>query len=573
MLWTATPSVPVGFVEFYVNNQLVQTVSAAPYTINLDTTTIGASPQAFLGIRALTADNRTYGYAQIPVTNANGGPPPLVSQLQSTGKEGSAVTSLSTSFTNANTAGNMIIAFVRMSSANQTVTLSDSQGNAYTRAVSQTQSADGHQIHIFYAPNIKGGSNAVTATFSSTNNHPFLAIYEYAGLRALDKTASAQGLSTTPATSSVTTATANELVFAAAGFPNSYGGAVSAGNGFNVEQQNTATARSVTEDAITNTSGTFAGNFSLSSSTNWSAAIATFTTSTVQQPPTITTTFLPAASVGVAYTATLGATTSVTWAISAGSLPAGLSLNTNTGVISGTPAAWGRSNFTVQATGADGGTASVGLKIAAIGLMQSVSGQGTGVASLTQTFGNGNAAGNLIIAFVRMSSSNQTVSITDTLGNTYVDAVSQVQNADGHQTHIFYAKNIVSGSGNGVTATFSGTNNHPFLAIFEYAGLSSTAPLDQVAAAQGNSSVFTATTPPLTSTTDLIFGGAGMPFSYVGTLTAPANFAIAQQNVGTSRGATEGQIASGVTSGVTTAASSFTAPTNTNWSSLVAAFK
>ena len=53
----------------------------------------------------------------------------------------------------------------------------------------------------------------------------------------------------------------------------------------------------------------------------------------------ITTTSLPPAQVGVAYSATLTATGGVgpyTWAVSGGSLPAGLSLSA-AGVISGTP--------------------------------------------------------------------------------------------------------------------------------------------------------------------------------------------------------------------------------------------
>lgn len=72
---------------------------------------------------------------------------------------------MSQAFTNSNIAGNTIIAFVRMSTSTQTVKLSDTAGNTYVDAVSQAQTTDGHQIHIFYAANIKGGANAVTASF------------------------------------------------------------------------------------------------------------------------------------------------------------------------------------------------------------------------------------------------------------------------------------------------------------------------------------------------------------------------------------------------------------------------
>ena len=54
----------------------------------------------------------------------------------------------------------------------------------------------------------------------------------------------------------------------------------------------------------------------------------------------VTTTSLAAAQVGKPYTATLaaaGGTSPLTWSITAGSLPAGLSLTPSTGVIAGTP--------------------------------------------------------------------------------------------------------------------------------------------------------------------------------------------------------------------------------------------
>ena len=72
--------------------------------------------------------------------------------------------------------------------------------------------------------------------------------------------------------------------------------------------------------------------------------------------PTITTTVLPSGRVGQAYTSQLIATGSVpiTWSISSGNLPTGLTLNTATGAITGTPASTGTFNFTVTATNTAG---------------------------------------------------------------------------------------------------------------------------------------------------------------------------------------------------------------------------
>ena len=72
--------------------------------------------------------------------------------------------------------------------------------------------------------------------------------------------------------------------------------------------------------------------------------------------PTITTANpLPAGSLGTAYSQTLaaiGGTTPQTWSISAGSLPSGLSLNSN-GTITGIPGAAMTANFTVMVAGGD----------------------------------------------------------------------------------------------------------------------------------------------------------------------------------------------------------------------------
>lgn len=72
-------------------------------------------------------------------------------------------------------------------------------------------------------------------------------------------------------------------------------------------------------------------------------------------PPTITTTSLPPATVGVPYSQPVEATGGVgtlTWTISTGllSLPPGLDINQATGEIFGTPTSAGLANFTVQVT-------------------------------------------------------------------------------------------------------------------------------------------------------------------------------------------------------------------------------
>ena len=77
------------------------------------------------------------------------------------------------------------------------------------------------------------------------------------------------------------------------------------------------------------------------------------TLSVLTNPLTITTQSLPNGTVGTSYTTTLaasGGTTPYTWSISGGALPGGLTLNSSTGNISGTPTAAGTFNLTARVT-------------------------------------------------------------------------------------------------------------------------------------------------------------------------------------------------------------------------------
>lgn len=100
--------------------------------------------------------------------------------------------------------------------------------------------------------------------------------------------------------------------------------------------------------------GTYSFSVLVTDSTSPAAQTATATLSiTVRQPLAITTTSLPDGTTGTSYSAPVAATggaTPYTWAITSGTLPAGLTLDAGTGVISGTPTGTGPSTFTVTVT-------------------------------------------------------------------------------------------------------------------------------------------------------------------------------------------------------------------------------
>src|ERR1035437_4557983 len=102
--------------------------------------------------------------------------------------------------------------------------------------------------------------------------------------------------------------------------------------------------------------------------TDSASASATAALSLTINPPAlgITTSSLPAGTVGVAYSQALGAsggTPPYTWSVASGSLPAGLSLAAS-GTISGTPGTAGSSSFTVRVTDSASASATAALSLA-----------------------------------------------------------------------------------------------------------------------------------------------------------------------------------------------------------------
>ncbi|MFM5672314.1 putative Ig domain-containing protein [Aeromonas hydrophila] len=140
----------------------------------------------------------------------------------------------------------------------------------------------------------------------------------------------------------------------------------------------TAASHGTATASGTNITYTPTAGYSGSDSFTYTATNASGTSSpatvtiTVSAPTlTITPTTLPDSTQSTAYSQTLTATggsAPYTYAITAGSLPAGLSLNTSSGVISGTPSASGTGNFTVTATDANSATGSQAYSLVINGL-------------------------------------------------------------------------------------------------------------------------------------------------------------------------------------------------------------
>jgi hypothetical protein len=100
-------------------------------------------------------------------------------------------------------------------------------------------------------------------------------------------------------------------------------------------------------------------------------ATATYTLTVVLSTLVITTTSLPNGTQNAPYSATLqssGGNPPVTWSIVSGTLPPSLTLNSATGVISGTPSTVTTANFTVQATDTTPASVTQALTLTIVGL-------------------------------------------------------------------------------------------------------------------------------------------------------------------------------------------------------------
>ena len=154
---------------------------------------------------------------------------------------------------------------------------------------------------------------------------------------------------------------------------------------------------------------------------------------TVVAGPSITTTSLPGGEVGVAYSTTLaetGGTAPYTWTVSGGTLPGGLSLNSSSGVISGTPTTVGTPSFSVTVKDSDGITspaANLSIAISGVTITTSSLPNGTVSAAYSTTL---NASGGTapytwtlttgsLPAGLTLNSSSGVIGGTPTTANTF----------------------------------------------------------------------------------------------------------------------------------------------------------
>jgi chitodextrinase len=114
-------------------------------------------------------------------------------------------------------------------------------------------------------------------------------------------------------------------------------------------------------------------------------------------------------------------------------------------------------------------------------------------------------AGNTIVVYLIWNNTGS-AAVSDSRGDTFVSVGSPVSWGNGYSAQVLYANGIVGGTDT-VTATFrTSVTSFGVLYVHEYAGISTSNPVDLTASASGSSGSLNSGTATTTSANDLIFG-------------------------------------------------------------------
>jgi hypothetical protein len=280
------------------------------------------------------------------------------------GQAGAAVTSLSWSHTAVTGPAAMVTsASVALTSGTFGATCA---GTAMTQLAKQENagaSGAGNTL-MFGLPGVTAGTKTMTLTSSASSDMEAGSV-SYAGAdpAAPFGTPVTNSGNTASATVTVPGTAATSMIAAVAGSGSSFT-ALPAGTARWLNNQNSSSGGGNGYGTDTGGGGAGTLTWTISGTDFWGAIGAEIVAAPAG--PTVTTAVLPDGHLGAAYSQTLtqtGGAAPVTWAVTAGSLPAGLTLAGSAGVISGTPAATGASSFTVQVTDSASATATAALTI------------------------------------------------------------------------------------------------------------------------------------------------------------------------------------------------------------------
>ena len=389
-----------------------------------------------------------------------------------------SVTGLSAAFRNNVTNGDLILVVASWASATATPTISDTLSTSFSQALLSTSASQKYVVFIGTATSSGADTVAIVETSASV---PIMTITELPPYwtSMVDASASNSTLTVTStgatqlvaSTQSVTTTVNSDLVLSLAVLQNAGTalGTEPATVGQNyflgqlVNAANSATLAS--QIVVPFTPQAIFDTFSNATNTIGSSAIIAFRPTSgirILSPASI-----PGGSSSNAYSYTLlamGGSAAYTWSITSGSLPSGLSLNSSTGVISGTTTVTGTSAITFHVT--DGrSTADLNATLVIASSAKTISYvQGATNSSTTQaTFSSSVTSGDLIyvVADDVVSGISDVLECADSLGTplNYIGEVAVGGPSSTDKTRFIYAYAGIAPSSGADTVTCTGVRS------------------------------------------------------------------------------------------------------------------
>ncbi|HTW22945.1 MAG TPA: LamG-like jellyroll fold domain-containing protein, partial [Candidatus Baltobacteraceae bacterium] len=273
----------------------------------------------------------------------------------------SSQSTVSIPFTSAQNLGDLNAVVVGWNDSTATVSsVTDTEGNVYTRAVGPAIITGVLSQSIYYSPNIKAaaaGANTVTVTFSTAAAYPDIRILEYSGVSAsspVDVTASATGTSGTNNSGSATTTNAADLIFGA----NIVTGVTTGpGTGF-TQRLLTSPDGDIAEDKTVTATGSY--NATAAATGEWIMQMVAFKAAGGASgvAPAITSANNTSFMIGTAGSFTVTSTGTPTPTLSeTGTLPSGVTFANNgngTATLAGTPASGTAGSYPLTITASNG---------------------------------------------------------------------------------------------------------------------------------------------------------------------------------------------------------------------------
>jgi len=229
----------------------------------------------------------------------------------------------------------------------------------------------------------------------------------------------------------------------------------------------------------------------------------------VMSAPVSTSATTASGTVGSAFSYQISATNTPT-SYGATGLPAGLSVNSTTGLISGTPTAAGTSTVTLSATNSSGtGNATLTLAVGTIISISSVQAVANAVSgpanSLSLSFPRSTGAGDVILVAFDYDTNATASAVTDSQGNVFTAVGNQLTSPGGSRSRVYYAQNIKGGADT-VTVNLSANSGYIELYLTEYTGVDQTNPIDGQAGASGSAGAVSSGNVTTSVAGDVIYG-------------------------------------------------------------------